>query len=246
MSLEAATSATVATSEQRHSHGPESPQSTSQTTLSFPSSPPVARQSDSRDEMSPPGRKRSRDDVQDEKDRVENSATVVNENELHASQVKPSSSQVDSSTTLPSTTAAKKMAPPPVPKSLITPRASEPPPSGQGVSKLQHSQLPTQQAKGQSQQVPAPPLDKASEDSAAAMHKRTNSDDTIADESEAESESPTPSEPQIRIDAFNWSELEQRYHDKMAELDLNEQGIYHEFHDLCSVSVACSYSERLD
>ncbi|KAK5133275.1 hypothetical protein LTR08_008009 [Meristemomyces frigidus] len=187
--------------------------------------------------MSSPGRKRSRDDDQDDHDKVENSATAMGEDELHASQIKPSNSQVASSTTPMSAIPTKDMAPPPVPASSMPPPALQPPPSGQGALKSQapRSQPQTQQPKKQPQRLHAPSSDKARETPTTSVQKRTNSDDTVADESEAESEgATTPSEPQITIARFDWNDLQQRYHDKMRELDLKEQDVYEEFETLCA------------
>ena len=95
-----------------------------------------------------------------------------------------------------------------------------------------------QQAKEQPQQPQAPPPTKARENFVSSLQNRTDSDDTIPDESESDSEGPpTPSEPHIKIDEFDWSDLEHRYHVKMDELGRKEQDIYAEFGALCTVGL---------
>lgn len=45
-------------------------------------------------------------------------------------------------------------------------------------------------------------------------------------------------DPQDKIEDLDWTDLEQRYHDKMRQLNETEQSIMSEFHGLCQVSIA--------
>ena len=49
--------------------------------------------------------------------------------------------------------------------------------------------------------------------------------------------SPTLSDPQDKIEDFDWNDLQQRYHDKIAQLDAMEHSILGEFGKLCDVSL---------
>lgn len=49
--------------------------------------------------------------------------------------------------------------------------------------------------------------------------------------------SPTLSDPQDKIEDFDWNDLQQRYHDKIAQLDATEHSILGEFGKLCDVSL---------
>ncbi|KAK6398025.1 hypothetical protein LTR65_003105 [Meristemomyces frigidus] len=183
------------------------------------SSPPVAKPVNREDAMPLPSRKRSREDMRGDGEHVaETSATAVDDSDLRPSQVKPSDSQVDTKIT-----PAHNMLPPKPPALSMLPPALRPPHSGQGTSKPQ------------AQQPQAPIASKASEKAAESTQEQPNSDDTIPDD-DLSAGSSTPSEPQDRIEAFDWQQLQQRYHEKMHELDADEQAIFAEFNSLCNAS----------
>lgn len=52
---------------------------------------------------------------------------------------------------------------------------------------------------------------------------------------ETDDPSGSPGEPQDPIEAFDWRDLEERYHDKMIALTKQEQAAMQEFGDLCQV-----------
>ncbi|KAK4550020.1 hypothetical protein LTR36_002987 [Oleoguttula mirabilis] len=185
------------------------------------SSPPVAKPVNREDAMPLPSRKRSREDMRGDGEHVaETSATAVDDSDLRPSQVKPSDSQVDTKIT-----PAHNMLPPKPPALSMLPPALRPPHSGQGTSKPQ------------AQQPQAPIASKASEKAAESTQEQPNSDDTIPDD-DLSAGSSTPSEPQDRIEAFDWQQLQQRYHEKMHELDADEQAIFAEFNSLLKTQMA--------
>ena len=181
----------------------------------------------------PPPRKRSIEQIDDAQERVaDSSSTAVggNDSDLRASQVKQSSSQIDcSATVMPSTLAHTTMPPPAAPVKGLPPPPNRSSRSGQGSSKAQpaHSQ--------QSQMLqPAPKTERV----ASTSQERPESDDTIPDEDDSMG-SESPGEPQDQIVDFNWGDLEKGYHDKITELNANEQAIFSEFNELCDASSCC-------
>lgn len=198
-----------------------------------PSSPPVVKQRGSEDEMPPPSRKRSHEDMRDERENaIKSSATAVGDVDLTASQVKPSDSQTDSSATaLHNIPANTSMAPPPNPTLNMQPPSQKPSRSGQGTVRTQTQQSHTSQP------------EKASNDTMSKLVEDSGSSDTIPDDGESAGTA-TPSEPQDRIEDFDWEDLQRRYHSRMHELNDEERAIFDEFDALCNASHPCPGCRR--
>lgn len=77
--------------------------------------------------------------------------------------------------------------------------------------------------------------------SAVKQHPDTQETNSTDDENEDEPEevdsSMPDSEPQDQIEAFDWDELQQCYHDKTHELDQQEQAVMNQFNSLCDERV---------
>ncbi|KAK5120378.1 hypothetical protein LTR85_006317 [Meristemomyces frigidus] len=172
--------------------------------------------------MQPPSRKRSHEDMRDEGENTRQTSAATADEDLRASQVKPSDSQIDSSVTILPSTPAHTMQPPAASASSMLPPAHKPPRSGQGTSKPQAQQQPQ-----------APARAKSSEKAAQSTQNEPSSDATIPDD-DMSAGSSTPSEPQDRIEGFDWQNLQERYHARMRELDADEHAIFAEFEGLCN------------
>ncbi|KAK5112500.1 hypothetical protein LTR62_004257 [Meristemomyces frigidus] len=181
----------------------------------IPSSPPLSPAAEglSIDKMETESRKRQ---YGDEESQVEHDETVIElPDDLRASQVKPSPSQAHDNGIPSSTAETTSMLPPPT-KPKATPEPQQPPHAGQGNQSgrdVQHVATPSQ--------AQPPPIDGSLTEPAAPDNDETT---PIA----------APSDPQEPIPEFDWTDLESRYHNKMADLKKNEDEIYKEFNDLCN------------
>ncbi|TKA82857.1 hypothetical protein B0A55_00984 [Friedmanniomyces simplex] len=192
------------------------------------SSPPVSMAADAQKQAAEsPSRQRSHEDMN-----VDSRTSVSNvpvhkpdEPDLHASQIKPSSSEVEKQANEPSSIPAHISMPPPAgkPVSAMAPPSSRPPRSGQGSQKGHVTQ--TRPIK--SQTVPKP--------LASHLAEEESSEATIPDDASSDGVS-TPSEPHDRIADFDWTDLERRYHHRMGELGRTENQIYEDFNQLCDAS----------
>ena len=181
------------------------------------SSPPVVN-SDASQEMPSATRKRSHEDMSTESADVnDSSATAVGDVDAQTKQ--DMSSNVASGTVKPSTS-AHTVLPPSAHTSSVLPPSQKTPRSGQGSAQSQDPQpLPSTVANAKGR--------KGSRDSGSndSMNEEPESPDSLA-----------MSDPQEKIEDFDWNDLQQRYHDKIAQLDATEQSILAEFGSLCDVS----------
>jgi hypothetical protein len=58
-------------------------------------------------------------------------------------------------------------------------------------------------------------------------------------------ESPPISDPEEKIEDFEWRDLESRYHSKVEELNAKEADVMFEFNSLCQASALCFTSVQL-
>ncbi|KAH9826259.1 hypothetical protein Tdes44962_MAKER03643 [Teratosphaeria destructans] len=154
----------------------------------------------------------------------------------HALDAQPLDSQTDKQPITVSSTAAHTLAsssamlPPPTPTqaSSMGPPATKPPRSRQGHAQATvkpsatspQAQQPTPSQTDPSARVPATPFDQDTDDQA---HDETTSDASY-----------TTSDPNERIEDFEWMSLQQRYHDRMREIGNQEQQISADFSSLCN------------
>lgn len=116
------------------------------------------------------------------------------------------------------------MPPPLIPASSMPPPSQKPPPSGQ---QSQNSQPRTQQHETGASETQDDNL-------------QSSGDVTVSDDTES-SESPFIGDARDELENFDWKDLEQRYHDKIHELNSKESEIMMEFDKLCSVSYVLVY-----
>jgi hypothetical protein len=110
--------------------------------------------------------------------------------------------------------------------------SQKPPRSGGGSAP--NSQTPKQPEPGRKNATDAP---------AAKLHHDVDPDSSTDDEEDIAEQPDSPmldSEPQDQIEAFDWDELQCRYHKKMGELNAKEDGIMNEFNGLCDASLPAS------
>lgn len=81
------------------------------------------------------------------------------------------------------------------------------------------------------------PIAKAAEGPAETSQQRDPSGEDAMSDDVGMCESTTFGEPREQIENFNWQDLEQRYHDKMGQLNAEENDIMVEFDQLCNVSL---------
>lgn len=189
--------------------------------LSLPSSPPV-RDLGMAGAMPPPtqpSRKRSHDDMNAadaSQAAPASSVTLLGDDYQHAFQSNITSQTPWTAAKMPSAV-AHTIVPPQVQPSRSLPSSQRPPQSAQkSISAKLTQEMP-------------PPLMKPIHDKPEPM------DEDVEEDGEADDPS-TPSEPQDPLEVFAWRDLEQRYHDKIRELNLVEDGIIDEFDKLCDVS----------
>jgi len=199
-----------------------------------PSSPPLPSDTAETVMMPPPSRKRSHDDFTDQADKAEasSSATMAGDVDPVGSQVKaPDPQSLPSLTILPSTP-VHTMTPQQAATSSMLPPPQKPPPSGQGGRRSRSDR-------------PQPP--KADKGATAAPTETIDQDDILAPTPSPDDcdsvPSSTPSDPQDRIEDFDWDELHQRYHDQMLAFQADDQAILVEFGSLCQVSLTVSIRE---
>ena len=188
------------------------------------SSPPPLGAYDSSPPAAPSTRKRSHDETE----AADTSSTEVGEHvDVTASQLKPSSSQVDEKESIKPSTAAHSSGMPPLHMSSTM----GPPPNksfrpGRDGHSSRKNNDPTMAASFKVSQASAVEPD------------QPDSETTLPDEDG--SPSSTPAEPQDMIEDFDWRDLEERYHDNVNKLNQNEQKILAEFSSLCKVSTLLS------
>ena len=193
-----------------------------------PSSPPILKEDASR-EMQSPTRKRFHEEMNAASADVNDSSTIaVGDVETASTQHKQGSSETSSSVTTKPSTAAHTMPPPPAPTSGMLPPSQKPPRSGQGSTNSQSSHVKPSKA------------DQATDGSNTNQSKDPDPGDYMNDDGE-ESDSTMLSDPQDRIENFDWDHLQHRYHDKVDQLNATERTIMDEFNALCDVCTPASY-----
>ena len=182
------------------------------------SSPPEAGSP----KMAPATRKRSHEEMNAKsKDAQASSNVAVEDDNTAKSQRKHTEDDASSSATMKPDNVSSSMPPPSLPASKVL--SQKPPRSGQ------RSVLSTQ-ALQQGEKVDAVPDDSnPGQDTHSNQHSSTDGEDEEDDELDA----PTSSEPEHAIDDFDWSDLQERYHDRMKQLDDQESTIINEFNSLC-------------
>ena len=194
-------------------------------TPSPPSSPPEVASAT----MPTTTRKRSHEEMNRKgSDVPESSATVIGDLDAATSQTTQDKEETSVPSVSESSTQSKSMGPQPLPSNTAS---QKPPHSGQdAVPKTQTPQA-TDTTTRKEATVSASEQHGANGDS--------SSDGEVNDDDVTEQpDSPIlDSEPQDQVDAFNWRDLEQRYHDKMEELNAQEKSIMNEFNGLCDESL---------
>lgn len=121
--------------------------------------------------------------------------------------------------------AMTNMGPPALPPKVTS---QQPPRSGQGaVQNTQTQQTSCAKPKNSTQTSSNQKQADAKDDGSTDEEKEDDDDAEQLDSLMADSE------PQEQIDAFDWSDLEQRYHNKMRELNTQEADIVNEFNAIC-------------
>lgn len=114
---------------------------------------------------------------------------------------------------------SQQMPPPPVPAEDGMRAPTKPPQSGQGSQRIEQSQT------GSTQMM-----------SSLNIESRSNRNEAETGEDDIQSSnSPPGADSDVELEAFDWVDLEQRYHDKVSELQMKEDGIMEEFGALCNV-----------
>lgn len=189
-----------------------------------PSSPPVLKPEALETARLSPSRKRSQEEMNAEAESAnESSMTIVDEIDRSARQNQPTAKEVDSSATKMSSAHAHSMPPPPAPASIKLPPSQKPSRSGQGSQNTQNSQS----------QMREP--EKTTQSANETLDGNSSKDDAMNDYTES-SESLVTGDPKVKIEDFNWRNLQERYHAKMKELNATEHNILAEFENLCNVS----------
>lgn len=174
------------------------------------SSPPVEGVEVEISEETPrPGKKRSREemDVEPEDGTFPSSATMVGDEQ-------PPLKDSDQTEESKPKAVANNMAPPPLRPSGMQ-QSFRTPPSAQPPQKPQAKQLQRTTSKPEeSKRLPSRERPKTPEND--------DSDSPLDD-------------PEDRIADFDWTDLRQRYHDRMTELNQEEEKALNEFHKLCEV-----------
>ena len=190
-----------------------------------PSSPPVVKK-EAQQVMPSATRKRSHEEMNAQSSAVnDSSSTAVRDADGEHAQSKQDPNGIASAATVKPSTQAHTMPPPSAPVSSMLPPSQKPPRSGQGLANSQNSQAKPSK------------LEKASNEGPAKQGQVTDPDEDV-DEDGISLNSPTLSDPQDKIEDFDWDDLQQRYHSKIAQLGATEQNILTEFGTLCEVSNA--------
>lgn len=178
----------------------------------------------------------------------ENSSTDHNRNEETPSHGASSrNGRVHDATTTPAPSASKPhsvpkqpsgsfaMAPPPKPNFKATPTSAQPQHS---VEPEVEEEVPTASVKSKrnggreptTSAIPAP-----KESSKTASRKRSHGEINQPQEADDDEENEEFMEPANPIAAFDWMDLESRYHQRVSELRDEEQELYHSFEELVNV-----------
>ncbi|KAK3714736.1 hypothetical protein LTR37_007716 [Vermiconidia calcicola] len=187
--------------------------------VSPPSSPPVVKENISQDMPPATGKRPHEEMIIVPEEAEDSSATFVGEGEATTSQSRQVIKTTDPPSTFKPSTQAHSMPPPQSPASSMGPPSQKPPRSGQGTVSAQSSQSPPARP-GSTQH------DAAKQQKPISDVSDESSDDTVESDS-------AQVDPQAKIENFDWQDLQQRYHDKIAELDATEHNILGEFNSLC-------------
>lgn len=169
-------------------------------------------------------RKRSHEEMHDKVNDVPESSTTVIGDDNATSQDAQDKKDLSSSVSK-SSAAVTNMGPPALP-----PKATYQKPPHSAQSSVPNTQ--TQQTSGAKSNTK---IQTSSTENQHNAKDDGSTDGEEEDDDDAEQpDSPMPdSEPQEQIEAFDWSDLEQRYHYKMGELNRQEADVMNEFNTLC-------------
>ena len=166
-----------------------------------------------------------------------NSATHVN-GQLYDST--PTTVRGEQSTGTPA------MLPPPRPNFKATPTSAQPSSHSQQGSNQDLPVASSEKKRGSGRQRTTSSKDPAQETTKPVTRKRSHEEidrrpsaedsDDQDDESHDEEANDEFKEPANAISPFDWEGLQQRYHDQMRHCGQQEQELYRQFEELCSVS----------
>ena len=195
-------------------------------TSSPPSSPTVVEAEPSlhvaKSEQSSPSRKRSHEEMS-YADTKEDAGITVDQNDPGTSNSGLVQKDNAPSPTQMSNTNAHSMPPP------ATPASNMPPPK-MVSAKPKTTGHSSQEGQSDGGQIVA----KLDEQPNGC---KSNQEDSSSDKTEAD-DPPLADDPADVLEAFDWADLQQRYHDRMGALNDSEGAILRDFERLCSVSPA--------